>query len=666
MEKPRTYLCLCLVRLLPALLLALAPTIARAQINTDRVMLMGRNALYYDDYVLSIQYFNEIINAKPFLYDPYYYRAIAKFYLEDYRGAESDCSKAIDLNPFIEDSYQLRGLCRIKQERFEDAVSDYSKVIEYKPLDQASWYNRVLCRIHLKQYPEALSELHTMHEKWPAYTKCYEIEAQVELQLKDTLRADSLLEFVLSRNPDDGDAWGARGMIACNAGNYESADTLLTNAIKYSPNIPDYYINRALIRYHSRRLRDAMADYDSALNVDPQNFLAHYNRGLLRAQVGEDNAAIEDFNFVLNIESDNLLALFNRAVLLEKTGGYRQAIRDVSKVIADYPHFWAGYEMRARCRRKIGDNKGAAADERKVLVAQLDHTFNHKTYANKSTRKRRELNIEDYQKIVVDDDTAAVEKYANDYRGKVQYHKVEVKAKPMFSFSTASQPLQGAIVSAKAYWPGLDSQNKRQTISRPVSLTCSIRPATQDDITSLFADIDKLAAAKDSNEVESLMARGILYSDAKDYNSALKYLNKAIEKDPNNAMAYFERAAVKQFVIDFQNNAEADEKPHGSALFGLQSVQNDLDMAEKSASGKPNEYIEYNRGCSFLAAKDYAGAEAHFSKALEINPKLAEAYFNRAITRMALKKQNEALTDFSKAGELGLYDAYSAIKQNSK
>ena len=135
------------------LFLYLLPLAVAAQINTDRVMLIGRNALYYDDYVLSIQYFNEIINAKPFLYDPYYFRAIAKFYLEDYHGAEADCSKAIDLNPFIEDSYQLRGLCRIKQDKYADAVNDYSKVIEYKPLDQVSWYNRVLCRIHLKQYP---------------------------------------------------------------------------------------------------------------------------------------------------------------------------------------------------------------------------------------------------------------------------------------------------------------------------------------------------------------------------------------------------------------------------------------------------------------------------------------------------------------------------------
>lgn len=642
----------------------LLPLAVGAQINTDRVMLMGRNALYYDDYVLSIQYFNDIINAKPFLYDPYYYRAIAKFYLEDYRGADEDCSKAIGLNPFIEDSYQLRGLCRVKRKLYAEAVADYSKVIEYKPLDQASWYNRVLCRIHLKQYAEAERELDTMRHKWPSYVKIYEIGAQVCLLRADTARADSLFAYVTSQNPDNGEAWGARGLIAYNYGNYDSADSLLTNAIKYSPNVPDYYINRALVRYHARRLRDAMNDYDSAVKVDPQNFLARYNRGLLRAQVGEDNAAIEDFNFVLDIEGDNLLALFNRAVLLEKTGGYRQAIKDVSKVIADYPNFWTGYELRARCRRKVGDVRGAVRDERKVLVAQLDHTFNQKKYANKSTRKRRELNIEDYKKIVVDDDTAAVEKYASDYRGKVQYNKVEVRAKPVYAFSTNGRRRNG-LPATDAYWQGLDKWNSAGVTSRKVSLSCSIKPADEGDVRALFADIDKLSARRDSNETNSLLARAILFSDAKDYNSSLTCLNKVLENDPGNAMAYFARAAVRQFVLEFQNSSGEDGKPQGNSLIGLQSVLGDLDEAGKRLSVPANEYVEYNRGCAYLAARDYHNAELHFSKAIGINPKLAEAYFNRAISRLSLSRKADALADFSKAGELGLYDAYSAIRQNS-
>ena len=36
-----------------------------AQINTDRVLAIGRNALYFEDYVLSIQYFNQVIKSKP-------------------------------------------------------------------------------------------------------------------------------------------------------------------------------------------------------------------------------------------------------------------------------------------------------------------------------------------------------------------------------------------------------------------------------------------------------------------------------------------------------------------------------------------------------------------------------------------------------------------------
>ena len=66
-----------------AVVLLLLPMRAGAQVNTDQVIRIGRNALYFDDYVLSIQYFNQAIQAKPYLAQPYFYRAIAKLNLED-------------------------------------------------------------------------------------------------------------------------------------------------------------------------------------------------------------------------------------------------------------------------------------------------------------------------------------------------------------------------------------------------------------------------------------------------------------------------------------------------------------------------------------------------------------------------------------------------------
>ena len=70
-----------------------------AQIDTDRMMIIGRNALYFEDYVLAIQYFNQIIKAKPYLSEPYYYRAIGKYSLDDLKGAEQDITKALEINP---------------------------------------------------------------------------------------------------------------------------------------------------------------------------------------------------------------------------------------------------------------------------------------------------------------------------------------------------------------------------------------------------------------------------------------------------------------------------------------------------------------------------------------------------------------------------------------
>ena len=108
------------------LLLALLATMvgAQAQINTDQVVNIGRNALYFEDYILAIQYFNQAVKAKPFLAEPYFYRSVAKISLEDYRGAEQDAGLAIERNPFIVDAYQVRGVSRQNLGDFKGAIED--------------------------------------------------------------------------------------------------------------------------------------------------------------------------------------------------------------------------------------------------------------------------------------------------------------------------------------------------------------------------------------------------------------------------------------------------------------------------------------------------------------------------------------------------------------
>ena len=104
------------LRVLVILLILGCPHLLRAQLNADHVMLVGRNALYFEDYVLSIQYFNKVIDSKPFLHEPYFYRGLAKFYLDDFVGACEDFSSAIERNPYIAQCYQLRGMCHARMD----------------------------------------------------------------------------------------------------------------------------------------------------------------------------------------------------------------------------------------------------------------------------------------------------------------------------------------------------------------------------------------------------------------------------------------------------------------------------------------------------------------------------------------------------------------------
>ena len=159
---------------------------AYGQFNTDRLLTSGQIALHYEDYVLSIQYFNQVISLKPFLYQPWQYRGVAKFYLDDYVGAEADATEAIKLNPYIHGLYDLRAISRIRQEKYEDAIADYTQAIRIDPQIQNYWFNRAICMLNTKEYDRALLQTDTIVSKWAKFANAYTLKAEIYLQKKDT------------------------------------------------------------------------------------------------------------------------------------------------------------------------------------------------------------------------------------------------------------------------------------------------------------------------------------------------------------------------------------------------------------------------------------------------------------------------------------------------
>jgi tetratricopeptide (TPR) repeat protein len=60
---------------------------------------------------------------------------------------------------------------------------------------------------------------------------------------------------------------------------------------------------------------------------------------------------------------------------------------------------------------------------------------------------------------------------------------------------------------------------------------------------------------------------------------------------------------------------------------------------------------------------DYKSAIVDYTVAIELNERFAEAYFNRGLARLYIGNVEEGVSDLSKAGELGIFQAYNVIKR---
>lgn len=640
--------------------------LAMAQINTDRMLSVARTALYYDDYVLSIKYLNQVINAKPYLAEPYFYRAVAKLSLEDYRGAEQDCSSSISRNPFVVNNYEVRGLARVYQGRYDDAAQDFRKGLSYEPDNTSLRHNLILCLVRSGRNQEAVLATDTMLMLSPKYVPAMAMRSDILWEIGDTVGALEWIDKAVEQKAYDTDLLHHRGVLRARLEQYEQAESDLDRSIYLDPTNAGAYITRAMIRYFRDDLNGALSDYDFAVQVEPMNATAHYNRGNLRAQIGDDNRAIEDFDFVIKSDPNNFMAIYYRGLLRYQTGDYRGAERDISTVIDEYPQFMDGYQLRSDIRQKLGDSRGSEKDAMVVIREQNRRFNNAMGYAsdknedsqeNQRTRNSSDRNVSNYRKIVVDENLENSTGFSSEYRGKVQNRNVDLAFLEPFrlTYLLDKSSQMHAIRSNKV----LDELSARSCFCAVLLLDNKDYTLNEQIINSLFQDIDectlRLVESQD-RQACNLLARALDFCMLQDYSSALTDLDNTLAIDPDNWASWFCRAQVRARSIEAGNT---DNRSNA----GYQAVVRDLTRVTEINPDFP--YAYYNRGTFYARSNDMHAALMDFNTAIELDATIAQAWYNRGLVLVQLDRMEEALNDLSKAGELGLYQAYNLIKRFS-
>ena len=671
---------------------------AFSQINTDKVLAIGRNALYFEDYVLSIQYFNQVIKAKPWLAEPYFYRAVAKLNLDDFKGAEEDCSLCLQRNPFFAQAYYARGIARQSLGEYDEAINDYQKGLEFKAGDRQMLINMAVAYIQKKDYDSADIAFENLMASSPNHSMNYLSRGAMFLEKGDTVKALEDYSKAIELDPYYAHSYGNRAIIYYQTDRLEEALIDLNNAIYLNNRESGFFINRGLVSYQMNNLRGAMNDYDQVVSMDSQNLIARFNRGLLRAQVGDNNRAIEDFDVVLNIEPDNYMAYYNRALLMLETADYVGAINDLDVVLSQYPNFIPGYYTRAEAKRKAGDFAGSERDSfvayqrnQSTTNQQQNNSNNNANTQNQqeeNTREESDKNINKFNRLVVyDKEEERKNKYQSDIRGRVQDQNVRIDIEPQFVLTYYERP--DAVKKIVYYNQLVENFNQQIILSRRLRITNQEAALNEIQVAEHFLSIDNYSAQieRNDNDANLYFGRAIDFMLVQDFAEAIQDYDRVVSIDPEFVMAYFNRAIVryKQLEYNMSHVNELNDFAGTNMNFNIGGTQQRVQQAAPTPTRDNKQtyehemivrdydtvirlnpdfiYAYFNRGNLRCAQHDFRAAVVDYNEAIQRDPEFAEAYFNRGLAHLSLGNAERGVADLSKAGELGIINAYNIIKR---
>lgn len=637
---------------------------ARAQYDKDHFTRAGIMALNDGKYKEAIDNFNILAMLDTTDHVTYFYRGIAKYNLGDIRGAHRDFDKSVKINPVFTSGYHYRAITYGRFERYDEALGDLERAISLRPGYIGLYFTRGVTYFLSQRFEEAVKDFDKYIRKEPRDPSAFLNRGASHLFLGDTLKALDDYNRAIKLDRFDPEGFVRRGRLYAQQQRYDLAISDLDQAISLDSLNSLAYFNRALLYYEKDNLNEAMADLNRVLELEPGNALTLYNRSLIYARVGELDQALDDMDRVIAINQDNVLAYYNRAAIFLAMEHWEDALDDYSKAIELYPDFAKAYLNRSWVELKLGQTRASRRDyaiaEEKVKEYRARNAAGGASLADTTGT---------FDRLLALDADFARHDFDNEM---LQYRDVDVRLKPLYKFRFSLERDNASVALRTRYEnPLVDRFLDRLPV--PVSVTSKGLSSQDDPILPGGMTIDSEAMKHFVAALDDL--------EKKQYSSALNEYSSAIDAPTSDAYEpYYKafylmnRAALRSEMIEFISSMESnvqslslDEKGRTRARVSDKVVRTydyseaieDLKAAEAILPDIP--WIQYGLGNLSVLSSAYIEAIEYYTKAINLYPALADAYFNRGLVLIYLKDKEKGCIDLSRAGELGEEDSYSVI-----
>ena len=659
--------------ILLAILLLAAVGRLYAQYDKDVFFFRGRQALAEGKYSRAIENFNVLARLDTTDYWTFFFRGIAKYNLGDIRGAQSDFDTSVRLNPVFTSGYHYRAITLSRSGKYDEALDDLQQAINLRPGYIGLYFSRGVTYFLSRQFGKAISDFDRYIRKEPDDPSAYLNRGASYLFLKDTLKAMADYNKAIKLDRFDPEGYIRRGRLYADRREFGKAIEDLDKAIALDTSNTFAYFNRAIMLYEQKDYMGAMADLNRVLEDEPGNALTLYNRGLINAQVGAYDQALSDMDRVLNINPENVLAYFNRASIFIEMGRYRDALEDYDRAIELYPDFAKAYMNRSYVKNMLGDYKSSKEDyetaQEKVREYREASSRNAESFAD-TTRK--------YSSLIALDAEFAKKDFNDEL---LQHRDIDIRLKPLYRFTLSDTREDTRYALERRYENPLVDKFLADA-SVPVTVT-----NTDTVFTGRIADDvieSALYGADDEGSALNSFLKALFETEGRQYNSALSYYDSAVDSEVHGneidglykAFYYMNRGVLRAEMIDFISSIESNVqvltmddsgttrarvKDQVSQIYDYSTAISDMKKAAEIVGDIP--YIHFNLGNLYCLTAEHITSIDSYTRAIDLYPYMGDAYYNRGLVLIYLKDKEKGCIDLSRAGELGVSEAYSVIKK---
>ena len=568
--------------------------------------------------------------------------------------AEPNFKKAAELDPNAMNAQLALGGFYQSSNRMAEAEQQFKHVIELAPKDPAP--REALVRLYMAQGKKSEAEalLKQTKSDLPESSEAYRMLGDFYFANGDLDRATTEYASLYVAHPKDIQVKKNYIQLLILKNQLEEADKLNNEILKTNPHDSEALVYRGQIQIRKNDAAGAVDSLQAALNNDSGNGVAHYQLGLAFDLQHNEARAESEWREAVRLRPDLTDAQRALAALELRRGDVDALTQTAQQIIRTAPYAPDGYLMRALAEMNRQKYSDAQQDLTKAMgiapaspapYVQMGNLF--------QLQKQYSEAIKYFQQALDKDPTStdALQGMMNVYLVQKQLDQAIAVARAQLAKSpnvSGFYDLLGTALFEKKDLPAADTALHKAIeldgSNSDAMLKLGQVQAAEGSVSQALATYQQ--SIKDHpREIAFYILSGEMYESQNDWDHAKAMYQKALEIQPNNALASNNLAYV---LLEQRGNVDValamaqtarrgmPESANAADTLGwayfqkgvyqsaIEMFQESLRLNEKKGAAD-DPVVHYHLAMAYKKANQPSQARQQFERVLKINPNNAEA-----------------------------------------